>query len=51
MEFLRSLSPEFFDTVIIVIIIIGLAAAGVRLYSDFTRPMPPARRNQEEKQP
>jgi hypothetical protein len=51
MEFLRSLSPEFFDTVIIGIIIIGLAAAGVRLYLDFTRPMPPARRNQEDKQP
>ncbi|MDX2138887.1 MAG: hypothetical protein SF123_12405 [Chloroflexota bacterium] len=40
-EFLRSLTPEFFDTVIIVIIIIGLAAAVVRLYADFTRKLPP----------
>lgn len=41
-EFLRSLTPEFFDTVIIVIIIIGLAAAAVRLYADFTRKLPPS---------
>jgi hypothetical protein len=40
-EFLGSLTPEFFDTVIIVVIIIGLAAAAVRLYADFTRKLPP----------
>ncbi len=49
MEFLRSLSPEFFDTVILVVIVIGLAAAGVRLYADFNRPLPGNRRRQEEK--
>lgn len=41
MELLRGLTPEFFDTLIIVVIIIGLALAAVRLYSDFTRPLPP----------
>jgi hypothetical protein len=42
-EFLRSLTPETFDTLIIVIIILGLAFAAVRLYRDFTRPLPPLR--------
>jgi hypothetical protein len=50
MEFLRSLTPEFFDTLIIIVIVIGLAAAAVRLYSDFTRPLPENHR-QEDKQP
>lgn len=40
---LRSLTPEFFDTLIIVILILGLAFAVVRLYSDFTRPLPEER--------
>lgn len=35
------LTPEFFDLVIIVIIILGSALAGVRLYADLTRPLPP----------
>lgn len=34
------LTPEFFDLLIIVVIIIGLALAGVRLYADLTRPRP-----------
>jgi hypothetical protein len=34
---MSSLTPEFFDTLIIVVIIIGLALAIVRLYADFTR--------------
>lgn len=38
---LNSLTPEFFDTLIIVVIILGLALAVVRLYADFTRPLPP----------
>jgi hypothetical protein len=42
-EFLRSLTPEFFDTLVIIVIIIGLALAGVRLYSDFTRKLPSER--------
>lgn len=48
MDFLRSLSPEFFDTLIVIIILIGLALAGIRLYSDFTRPLP-GERSQEDR--
>jgi cytochrome c oxidase assembly protein Cox11 len=35
-----ELTREFFDTLIIVVIVIGLALASVRLYRDFTRPLP-----------
>ncbi|MBE2270252.1 MAG: hypothetical protein IAE80_18590 [Anaerolinea sp.] len=38
---LQSLTPDFFDTLIVVVIIIGIAFAVVRLYRDFTRPLPP----------
>ncbi|GAB4519993.1 MAG: hypothetical protein OHK0046_29680 [Anaerolineae bacterium] len=34
------MTREVFDTLIIVVIVIGLALAVVRLYRDFTRPMP-----------
>jgi hypothetical protein len=37
------LTPELFDLLIIAVIIIGLALAAVRLYADFTRPLPPPR--------
>lgn len=37
----KSLTPEFFDTLIVVVIIIGTALAVVRLYADFTRRLPP----------
>ncbi len=43
MDFLHSLTPEFFDTLIIVVILIGVALAAVRLYADFTRPLRPTR--------
>jgi hypothetical protein len=36
------LTPEFFDVLIIIVVLLGLALAGVRLYDDFTRPLPPA---------
>jgi cytochrome c oxidase assembly protein Cox11 len=36
-----TLTPEFFDTLVIVVIIIGLALAAVRLYRDLSRPLPP----------
>ncbi len=39
-EFLQSLTPEFFNAVIVVVIIIGSIWAGIRLYQDFTRPLP-----------
>jgi len=38
-----TITPELFDTLIIVCILIGLALAVVRLYADFTRPLPPER--------
>jgi hypothetical protein len=34
------LTREVFDTLIIAVIIIGTALAAVRLYRDFTRPLP-----------
>ncbi len=37
------LTREFFDTLIIVIVVIGTALAAVRIYRDFTRPLPPPR--------
>jgi hypothetical protein len=34
------LTREFFDTLIILVIVVGLIAAARRLYQDFTRPLP-----------
>lgn len=39
--FMNTLTPQFFDTLIVVVILVGLALAAVRLYKDFTRPLPP----------
>jgi hypothetical protein len=36
----ENLTREFFDTLILVVIIIGMALAAARLYRDFTRPLP-----------
>ena len=38
---MQFLTREFFDTIIVVIIIVGLAWATVRIYGDLTRPLPP----------
>ncbi len=38
---MSSLTPEFFSALVVAVIIIGLALAVVRLYADFTRPLPP----------
>lgn len=38
---MSSLTPEFFDLLIIVVIIFGIALAIVRLYADFSRRLPP----------
>ena len=46
-----SLTPEFFDTLIVVVIILGLALAAVRLYRDFTRPLPEDRSTCSPSQP
>jgi hypothetical protein len=37
------LTPTFFSALIVAVIIIGLALAAVRLYADFSRPLPPER--------
>ena len=36
-----QLSREFFDLLIVLVIIVGLALAAIRLRADFTRPLPP----------
>lgn len=38
---LSFLTPELFDTLVIAVILVGVALAVVRLYADFTRPLPP----------
>lgn len=38
---LSFLTPELFDTLVIVVILIGGALAVVRLYADLRRPAPP----------
>jgi hypothetical protein len=38
---LDFLTPEVFDALVIGVIVVGLAAAAVRLYADLTRPLPP----------
>jgi hypothetical protein len=43
-----TITPELFDTLIIACILIGLALAVVRLYADFTRPLPPKRNVYED---
>jgi len=48
-DFLHSLTPDFFDSMVCAVIIIGMALAAVRLYSDFTRKLPPE--NTPPKQP
>ena len=40
MDIWKSFTPQFFDTLVIVVIIIGLALAVVRLYADFSRTLP-----------
>ncbi len=42
-EFLQSLTPEFFNVVIAIVILIGSIWAAIRLYQDFTRPLPDER--------
>ncbi len=50
-EFAKSLTPEFFDTLIVVVIILGSALAVVRLYADFTRRLPVPPEYLDETQP
>ena len=47
---MQLLTREFFDTLIIIVILVGLAWAAVRLYADLTRPLPPEK-GDEDTQP
>lgn len=38
---LTFLTPTFFDTLVIVVILVGGAFAAVRLYRDLSQPAPP----------
>jgi cytochrome c oxidase assembly protein Cox11 len=42
------MTREVFDLLIIIVILVGLALAAVRLYADFTRPLPPETQFPEE---
>lgn len=46
-----TFTREFFDVLIIAVIIIGAALAFVRLYADFTRPLPDEIRARLPQQP
>ena len=46
-----TLTPQFFDTLILAVILIGLALAAVRLYADFTRPLPDERPRRDDRMP
>lgn len=39
------MTPQLFDALVIAVMLIGLALAGVRFYQDMTRPLPPERPN------
>lgn len=53
--YLEFMTRGVFDTLIIVVILIGGALAFIRLYRDFTRPLPPEnverRTSRSQKQP
>lgn len=38
---MNILTPQFFDTLIFAVILVGVALAAVQLYQDFRRPLPP----------
>lgn len=40
---MSAFTPQFFDTLIIVVMLIGMALAAVRFYREMTRPLPPPR--------
>jgi hypothetical protein len=45
------LTPEFFDLLVIIVIVLGLALAGIRLYDDLTRPLPAERSTSADTEP
>jgi len=46
---MQNLTPQFFDTLVIVVILLGSALAVVRLHRDFTRPLPPLKPYEQQR--
>lgn len=45
---MENLTPEFFNGLILVVMVIGLILAAIRFYRDMTRPLPPPPDDYEE---
>lgn len=48
---MQFMTRDIFDTLIIVVILIGLVLAARRLYADFTRPLPSIAQPDDETHP
>ncbi|MCA0458222.1 MAG: hypothetical protein LCI00_29920 [Chloroflexi bacterium] len=48
---MQFMTRDMFDALIIIVILVGLALAARRLYTDFTRPLPPVSQPQDDTQP
>ncbi len=48
---MQFLTRDMFDTLIIIVILVGLVLAARRLYTDFTRPLPTTSKPDEDTQP
>ncbi len=48
---MQFMTRGVFDTIIIIVIVIGLVLAARRLYDDFTRPLPPESAPDDETHP
>lgn len=45
---MKTLTPEFFNALILIVIIVGLVIAGIRFYRDMVRPLPPQHDDYED---
>lgn len=45
---MENLTPEFFNTLIVIVMIVGAIMAGIRFYLDMTRKLPPQVNDYEE---
>lgn len=48
---MEYLTREVFDTLIAIVIVIGLVLSSIRLYRDFTRPLSDGSRSEDDTQP
>lgn len=48
---MQFMTRDIFDTLIIVVILVGLVLAARRLYVDFTRPLPTVSQPDDDTQP